>query len=197
MIEEFNMLISGVGGQGSVLMGELLGRAAVADGLNVKGSEIIGLAQRGGAVTSVLRIGSACQSPMVPLGTGDIMIGLEPAEALRNITYMAKSSIIVVNDRRVMSVTTLLGMGTYASIEEIIEKLKKYSSRVISMDAIALAKQAGSARSANIVMMGAGFGTGKIPVRIETIKATIEARFGARESISNIKAFELGYNLCR
>ncbi len=194
MMKECNVLISGVGGQGTVLMGELLGKAAVNDGLSVKGLEMIGTAQRGAPVTSMLRLGGACRAPIIPLGRGDIMIGLEPGEALRNITYMSKAGIIILNTQRVTPVMTMLGMGgSYASTEEIVKKLKENSSRTIILDAIALAEKAGSGRSANMVMLGAAFGPGLLPIRIETIKTTMGTRFRKEEGLFNLRAFELGY----
>jgi indolepyruvate ferredoxin oxidoreductase beta subunit len=193
MMSEVNVLIAGVGGQGTVLMGELLGKAAVEDGLRVRGCEMIGAAQRGGAVTSMLRMGGSCEAPVIPHGKGNVMIALEPAEALRNIIYMSKSSIIILNRRMVIPVTTMVGIGNYAGIDVIIEKLKKNSSAVVDLDAIALAEQAGSGRSANMVMLGAAFAPGVIPIKLETIKAIIETRFREKVRLFNITAFDLGY----
>ena len=197
MIKEFNVLITGVGGQGSILMTELMGTAAINDGLNAKGSEMIGLAQRGGPVNSMLRLGSAPQGPIIPVGRGDIMVALEPAEALRVITYMSKSSFIVLNTQRVVPISALLGKSTYPSLEEIIEKLKKNSSRIISLDAVKLAEEVGSALSANIVMLGAAFGIPQFPIRTETMKAVIETRFTGEARLSNIRAFALGFEVCK
>ncbi len=197
MIKEFNVLITGVGGQGVILMSELLGKAAVSDGLRVRGSEVLGMAVRGGPVISTIRIGSEVYGPLIPAGKGDLVIGMEPAETLRNITYMSKSSLIILNTQRVVPVTVFLGKSSYPSFDEILEKLKANSDRVIKLDAVQLAEEAGSALSANMVMLGASFGTGRLPVKIETIKKTMEAHFSAKIAPVNIRAFDLGYLTCQ
>lgn len=197
MIKEFNVFIAGVGGQGVILLSELLGRAAVRDGLKVRGSEILGMAVRGGSVVSIVRVGSDVYGPLIPEGRGDLMIGMEPAEALRNITYMSKSSIIVLNTQKVVPTMVFLGRSIYPSLEEIMEKLKKHSDKTIALDAIQLAEEAGSVLSANVVMLGASFATGKLPIKIETIKRTVEEHFPAKLIPVNIKAFDLGYRICR
>lgn len=197
MIKEFNVFIAGVGGQGVILLSELLGRAAVRDGLKVRGSEVLGMAVRGGSVVSIVRVGSDVYGPLIPEGRGDLMIGMEPAEALRNITYMSKSSIIVLNTQKVVPTMVFLGRSIYPSLEEIMEKLKKHSDKTIALDAIQLAEEAGSVLSANVVMLGASFATGKLPIKIETIKRTVEEHFPAKLIPVNIKAFDLGYRICR
>ena len=197
MIKEFNVLITGVGGQGVILMSELLGKAAVSDGLRVRGSEVLGMAVRGGPVISTIRIGSEVYGPLIPAGKGDLIIGMEPAETLRNITYMSKSSLIILNTQRVVPVMVFLGKSSYPSLDEILEKLKSNSDRVIKLDAVQLAKEAGSALSANMVMLGASFGTGRLPIKIETIKKTMEAHFSAKIAPVNIRAFDLGYQTCQ
>jgi len=193
MIGEYNILIAGVGGQGIILLSELLGKAAVGEGLKVCGSEILGMAVRGGSVVSTIRIGSDVYGPLIPEGKGNLMIGMEAAEALRNITYMSESSIIILNTQRVLPITVLLGSTQYPSLEEIIERLEKYSHRVVTLDAIQLAQEAGSSLSANIVMLGTSFGTGQVPIKVESIKNMIEKHFPAKLAALNIKAFELGY----
>ena len=95
MVKEFNVLITGVGGQGVILMSELLGNAAVSDDLNVRGSEVLGMAVRGGPVISTIRIGSEVHGPLIPMGKCDVLAGMEPSEALRNITYLSPSSLVM------------------------------------------------------------------------------------------------------
>ncbi|GAH36815.1 unnamed protein product, partial [marine sediment metagenome] len=105
MIKEFNILITGVGGQGVILMSELLGKAAVEEGLKIRGSEILGMAVRGGSVTSIIRIGDEVYGPLIPLGKCDTLIGMEPSEALRNITYLSKSSLVILNTAAIVPFT--------------------------------------------------------------------------------------------
>ena len=197
MIKEFNVLITGVGGQGVILMSELLGEAAVSDGLRVRGSEVLGMAVRGGPVISTIRMGSEVYGPLIPAGKGDLVIGMEPAETLRNITYMSKSSLIILNTQRVVPVMVFLGKSSYPSLDEILERLKANSDKIIKLDAVQLAEEAGSGLSANMVMLGASFGTGRLPIKIETIKKTMEAHFSAKIVPVNIRAFDLGYLTCQ
>jgi indolepyruvate ferredoxin oxidoreductase beta subunit len=102
---EINIIICGTGGQGVVLVSELLGNAAVRGGVAVKGSEVLGMAQRGGSVFSNLRLGGDIIAPMTPEGKCDVLIAVEPSEALRNIQYLAKDSVVVLNTTTVMPYT--------------------------------------------------------------------------------------------
>jgi indolepyruvate ferredoxin oxidoreductase beta subunit len=197
MVKEFNVLITGVGGQGVILMSELLGKAAVADNLRVRGSEILGMAVRGGSVTSVIRIGDEVYGPLIPMGKCHTLIGMEPSEALRNIAYLSRSSLVILNTAVTIPFTVSVGESKYPTLEEILEKLGKASSRVITLDAAQIAQQAGSLLTTNIVMLGALFGTGLTPIKIATIKETIQAHFPAKVAPVNIKAFDLGYKACR
>lgn len=191
--KEINIIICGTGGQGVVLVSELLGNAAVRGGVAVKGSEVLGMAQRGGSVFSNLRLGGDVIAPMTPEGKCDVLIAVEPSEALRNIQYLAKNSVVVLNTTTVMPYTVYLGQSGYPTPEQITDKLKKVTDRIITLDASGLAKEAGSAQATNVVMLGALFGTGLMPVKEETAKEAILSRFKAKVGEINIKAFNLGY----
>lgn len=192
--QEINIIICGVGGQGVVLVSELLGNAAVRGGVPVKGSEVLGMAQRGGSVFSNLRLGGDVIAPMTPEGKCDVLIAVEPSEALRNIQYLAKNSVVVLNTTTVMPYTVFLGKSGYPTQDEIIKKLWKVTDRIITLDASGLAKEAGSLQAANVVMLGALFGTGLMPVKDETAKEAILARFKGKVGEINIKTFDLGYD---
>ena len=191
--KELNIIIGGVGGQGVVLMSELLGSAAVRDGVAVKGSEVLGMAQRGGSVFSNIRLGGETIAPLTPEGKCDVLIAVEPSEALRNIQYLAGDSVVVLNTRKVYPFTVFLGKSGYPEIEAIVERLKRVTGRVITLDATALAQEAGSLQAVNVVMLGALYGTGLMPIKPETARAVIEARFPAKAGATNIRAFDLGY----
>ncbi len=194
---EINIIICGTGGQGVVLLSELLGNAAVRGGVAVKGSEVLGMAQRGGSVFSNLRLGGDVIAPMTPEGKCDVLIAVEPSEALRNIQYLAKNSVAVLNTTTVLPYTVYLGSSGYPESEAIVESLHKITDRVITLDASGLAKQAGSLQAANVVMLGALFGTGIMPIAEETVKEAILSRFKAKVGEINIKAFDLGYEYAR
>ena len=193
MKKEINIIICGVGGQGVVLVSELLGNAAVIGGVAVKGSEVLGMAQRGGSVFSNLRLGGDVIAPMTPEGKCDVLIAVEPSEALRNIQYLAKNSVVVLNTTTVLPYTVYLGQSGYPGREEIVDKLHVVTDRVITLDASGIARQAGSLQAANVVMLGALFGTGLMPIKEETAKEAILSRFKAKVGEINIKAFDLGY----
>ena len=195
--KEINIIICGVGGQGVVLVSELLGSAAVRGGVAVKGSEVLGMAQRGGSVFSNLRLGGDVIAPMTPEGKCDVLIAVEPSEALRNIQYLAKNSVVVLNTTTVLPYTVYLGKSGYPSREEIVDKLHEVTDRVITLDASGIAQQAGSLQAANVVMLGALFGTGLMPIKEETAKEAILSRFKAKVGEINIKAFDLGYEKVR
>ena len=195
MTKDCNVLVAGVGGQGLILMSEMLGKAAVRDGLRVKGSEIIGSSQRGGAVNSVIRIGGDPQGPVIPQGRGNLIIGLEPLEALKHVSFMGRPDFVLVSTQQVIPFTVVFGNAKYPSLEVIIEKIKHNADRVITIDAVKLASEAGSERSANIVMLGAALGTGLLPIKIETVKSMIEKQFKGQVAQFNLKAFDLGYEV--
>ncbi|MBN1176221.1 MAG: indolepyruvate oxidoreductase subunit beta [Dehalococcoidales bacterium] len=190
---EINIIICGVGGQGVVLVSELLGNAAVRGGVAVKGSEVLGMAQRGGSVFSNLRLGGDAIAPMTPEGKCDVLIAVEPSEALRNIQYIAKNSVVVLNTTTVLPYTVYLGKSGYPEQQEIINKLHEVTDRVITLDASSIARDAGSLQSTNVVMLGALFGTGLMPISEETAKESILSRFKAKVGEINIKAFDMGY----
>jgi indolepyruvate ferredoxin oxidoreductase beta subunit len=195
--KELNIIICGVGGQGVVLLSELLGSAAVRDGVALKGSEVLGMAQRGGSVFSNIRLGGDALAPMTPEGRCDIIIAVEPSEALRNIQYLAKNGVVVLNTQKVLPFTVFLGKTGYPDIKEIEAGLSRVTKKIITLDASALAQQAGSLQSANVVMLGALYGTGLVPMSVATAKAAILGRFKAKVGEINVKAFDLGYEAVR
>ncbi len=197
MTKEFNVLISGVGGQGVILMSELLGKSAVKDKLQVRGSEILGMAVRGGSVTSAIRLGDDVYGPLIPMGKCNALVGMEPSEALRNITCLSKSSLVILNTAVTVPFTVPLGQSSYPSLEAILEKLNKAAGRIIQLDAAKLAQDAGSLLTTNIVMLGALFGTEQLPIKIATIKENIQMRFPSKVAPVNLKAFDLGYQACQ
>ena len=151
---ECDIVIVGVGGQGVILISDVIGRAAVKAGKPVRGAETHGMAQRGGSVVNHTRIG--CRySPMVSSGGADILLALEPAEALRFAHFLSSDGVALVNINPVLPVTVTTGKARYPSLEEIISPMRGICKEVKAMDATALAKQAGTAQAMNVVMLGA------------------------------------------
>ncbi|TET55164.1 MAG: indolepyruvate ferredoxin oxidoreductase subunit beta [Dehalococcoidia bacterium] len=197
MVKEFNILLAGVGGQGVILMSELLGKAAIADGLKVRGSEILGMAVRGGSVTSIIRMGDDVYGPLIPQGKCHILIGLEPSEGLRYVSYLSKSGLVILNTAPIVPFTVSLGQSAYPDLDRILERLNTIVSEVVTLDAAQIAQDAGSLLAANVVMLGALFGIELLPIKTATIKETIRARFPAKVAPVNIRAFDLGYQASR
>ncbi len=192
-VKELNIIIAGVGGQGVVLLSELLGNAAVHEGLKVRGSEVLGMAQRGGSVFSNIRLGSDVEAPMTADARCDILVAVEPSEGLRNIQYLNSTTTVILNTRKVIPATVSMGKSTYPEIDQIVAKLKAVTSKVITVDANDLAEKAGNRQSTNVVMLGTLFGSGKVPIAVDTMKAFIRERFAGKAADVNIKAFDLGY----
>jgi indolepyruvate ferredoxin oxidoreductase beta subunit len=196
-VKELNIIIAGVGGQGVVLLSELLGNAAVSDGLKVRGSEVLGMAQRGGSVFSNIRLGTDVEAPMTADSKCDVLIAVEPSEGLRNIQYLNKNTTVILNTRKVIPATVSMGKSTYPEIEQIVAKLKSVTTKVITVDANDLAEKAGNRQSTNVVMLGTLFGSGKVPISVETMKEHIRERFAGKAAEVNIKAFDLGYEAAK
>ncbi|HPS91559.1 MAG TPA: indolepyruvate oxidoreductase subunit beta [Methanothrix sp.] len=186
---ECDLVIVGVGGQGVILISDVLGRAAVLAGKPVCGAETHGMAQRGGSVINHTRIG--CRfSPMVAAGGADVLVALEPAEALRFAQFLSPAGVALVNTRPVLPSTVTSGRAKYPSIEEILAPLKAHSCRVIALDATALAQAAGTAQAMNVVMLGAL--SRYIPISEELILQALAQVVPSRFLEINRKAFFLG-----
>ncbi|MGB7545000.1 MAG: indolepyruvate ferredoxin oxidoreductase subunit beta, partial [Methanothrix sp.] len=151
---ECDLVIVGVGGQGVILISDVVGRAAVLAGKSVCGAETHGMAQRGGSVINHTRIGCSF-SPLVALGGADVLLALEPGEALRFARYLSPEGVALVNTRPVFPPTVTAGQASYPPIPKILSSLSRHCSRVLDMDATALAVKAGTAQAMNVVMLGA------------------------------------------
>jgi indolepyruvate ferredoxin oxidoreductase, beta subunit len=197
IVAELNVIIAGVGGQGVVLLSDILGNAAVQDGIRVRGSEVLGMAQRGGSVFSNIRLGEAVYSPLTTDGRCDILIAIEPSEALRNIRYLNSHSTVIMNTVEIIPPTVSMGKSSYPNLEVIRQNIQAVAGKVITLDAVDSAVKAGNRQTSNVVMLGALFGSGKMPIRLETIKAAIAEHVPPKAVAINLTAFELGYGIVR
>ncbi len=156
-----NILICGVGGQGTVLAAKVLSQAAISGGEHVLSAETIGMAQRGGSVTSHVRIGQDIFSPLIPYGQADIIIAFEAAEAVRNIQYLKKGGMVIVN-KKVVQPTTASLTGVTFSEETMLEYLNKVAGEVVAVDTQEACSALGSSKVVNMVLLGAACKTGLI-----------------------------------
>ncbi|MBO4386286.1 MAG: indolepyruvate oxidoreductase subunit beta [Treponema sp.] len=156
-----NIIICGVGGQGTVLAAKVLSQAAISNGERVLSAETIGMAQRGGSVVSHVRIGEDAYSPLVPQGQADVLIAFEAAEAVRNIAFLKQGGSVIVNKKVVQPVTASLS-GKVFSEEEMISYLEKSAGKVIAVDTDQACRQLGSSKVVNMVLLGAASKSGLI-----------------------------------
>lgn len=156
-----NIIICGVGGQGTVLAAKVLSQAAISNGERVLSAETIGMAQRGGSVVSHVRIGEDVYSPLVPQGQADILIAFEAAEAVRNIAFLKQGGSVIVNKKVVQPVTASLSGKTFDE-NEMISYLEKAAGNVIAVDTDQACKDLGSSKVVNMVLLGAASKSGLI-----------------------------------
>ncbi len=185
--------IVGVGGQGVLLASMVLGNAAMDAGYEVAMSEIHGMAQRGGSVLCTLRFGDNIISPLECDGGADLMLGFEPAETCRNITLCNKDSVIITNLGVVLPSMVAAGFDTYPEVDDIIESMKKVSDNIHTIDATALAMEAGKAVAANAVMIGAVVATPGFPLSKDLLREKLAENVPQKFLDLNLKAFDLGY----
>jgi indolepyruvate ferredoxin oxidoreductase beta subunit len=191
-MKEFNIVLAGVGGQGTLLAAEALGAASIKDELNVRVSEIHGMAQRGGAVVSTVRIGEDALSSTVLDGQADVILGFEPFETLRNLKYASEKTLVMMSTERIPPTELAAKNVKYPSIEKLVEKVQIFTSRVVIVEAPQLAKKAGSGLAQNVVLLGVLAGTGVLPVKTESLKEAIRELVPAKHVEMNLRAFELG-----
>lgn len=192
-MKDFNIVLAGVGGQGTILAAEILGVAAVKDGLNTRVSEIHGMAQRGGAVTSSVRIGENVASPTVLEGRADVLIGFEPLETLRNLRFASEKTLVIMSDERIPPTELAAKNVAYPSIKEILEKIRRFTDNVIVVETERLAAEAGNILTRNIVLLGALVASGKLPVKDESLIEALKELVPAKHVETNVKAFRLGF----
>ncbi len=147
-----NIMIVGVGGQGSLLASKLLGHLLLTEGYDVKVSEVHGMSQRGGSVVTYVRFGEKVYSPIIDKGQADFIVSFEKLEAARYIEYLKEGGRIVVNTQEIDPMPVIIGAATYP--EDLIGKMKTLGIQVDAMDCLALAEEAGSSKAVNIVLLG-------------------------------------------
>ena len=188
-----DILICGVGGQGTVLASRIIAAAAMEEGNPVHSAETIGMAQRGGSVTSHVRIGAEVRSPMIPFGAADMILAFEPGEAVRNLRYLRKGGIAVVNTAVTKPVTESLKDTGYDG-REMTEYLKGKCA-CIFIDAEDVCKPFGSVKFFNIIMLGVAAGSGHLDLGRETLLKQIGQYVPAKFLDVNIRAFNAGIEI--
>lgn len=191
-----NIVLCGVGGQGTVLASKLIAAAAMKKGISVMSAETIGMAQRGGSVFSHIRLGEHLHSPMIAKGTADIIIGFEPAEAVRMLPYLKDNGQVIGSSHAIMPVTSTLSGADYDG-KEIILYLKKVVNNLLVVDSEKACHELGSSKVLNILLLGAAISSGALGLTEEEIQDAIKERLPEKFHDLNYRAlqyFKAQYN---
>ncbi len=191
-METTRLIIVAVGGQGNLLASKVLGEAALISDVPVRMSEIHGMAQRGGVVESAIVFGDATSS-IISDGEADILLGFEPSETLRAINRCNKDTQVITNTATLPPFTVSIGKGVYPQVDNIKTLLSEKCASLVAIDAMKLAKEAGSPMSVNIVLLGALVQTGSLGFTREIVIEAIKRRTKTSFLDKNIEAFELGF----
>ena len=192
---EFNLIITGVGGQGGLTLSRIIGNAAMVEGYNVRIGETLGMSQRYGSVLSYLRFGKEVYSPLIEEGEADLMLALEPAEALRNARFLGKESVAVVNAYPIHTATTLVGKERYPELEEIKEALGK----ICPVHMMNFQEEADriNPRTLGVLMLGYAYGKGLVPLKRESLLEGIKLTLREKLWEVNFRAFDRGVELAK
>ena len=186
-----DILICGVGGQGTVLASKLTASAAMREGNIVHSAETIGMAQRGGSVTSHVRIGDKAFSPLIPDGKADLILAFEPAEAVRNLHFLKIGGSVIVNSHPVKPITESLNDTGYDGTK-MIEFLKSHKVKTCVVDADEICKPFGSSKFFNIIILGVATGAGLLGISKDSMILEIEQKVKAKFVDINKIAFAAG-----
>lgn len=195
---QYNILLAGVGGQGLMLLSQVMGDACTRSGVKVVVGAQHGLAQRSGSISAHVRIGDA-YSPLIPYGTADLIIAMEATEALRYIEFLKQGGTVIMNSRIMHPpletapiVKNRQELRMYVTLEQVKEQLSKVVGNVISIDAEKVAVEVGNPRTENVVLLGVASALIGFPVKIEPLKESVRRVVPERAVEANLKAFDLG-----
>jgi len=190
-METTRLIVVAVGGQGNLLASKVLGEAALLDGVPVRMSEIHGMAQRGGVVESAIVFGDA-GSTIISDGEADILLGFEPSEVVRAMGRCNSRTRVITNTAPLRPFTVAIGQGVYPDVDEMMSLVRERVADLIAIDALALARQAGSPMTMNIVLLGALIASGSLGLTRESVEKSIILRAKKAFVEMNLKAFRLG-----
>jgi len=188
----YKIYVAGVGGQGIIRVSTIIGEAAMKKGLNAVMSELHGMAERGGIVTSEVKIGNA-SSALIQKGNADLLLALEPVEALRSLDKVGPNTTAIVNSAPIIPFTVSLGISSYPEVSQITTELKDKIVNLFVLDGLDLARKAGDLITLNVVMLGAAAAIPGFPVGKELLLASMKETLPASTIEVNCAAFESGY----
>jgi len=188
----YKIYVAGVGGQGIIRVSAIIGEAAMKKGLNAVMSELHGMAERGGIVTSEVKIGNA-SSALIQKGNADLLLALEPVEALRSLDKVGPNTTAIVNSAPIIPFTVSLGISSYPEVSQITTELRDRIANLFVLDGLDLARKAGDLITLNVVMLGAAAAIPGFPVEKELLLASMKETLPASTIEVNSAAFESGY----
>ncbi len=193
MMKEYNIVVTGVGGQGILTAANLLGWAALKAGHKVRVGEVHGLSQRFGTVIAYVRFGEDVYGAMVPEGKGDVILSFEPSEALRYINYLKEGGLVLTNSKPVPPQAVTMGKATYPTLERIKEVVEDiFKGQFKAFNAESLAIKAGDAVATNVVLIGALTQAPEFPLEEEHVREVIKVSVPPKAIDLNVRAFNLG-----
>ncbi len=192
--DPWNVIITGVGGQGNVLASQILGQILIQQGYSITIGETYGASQRGGSVMSHIRVSRTAQfSPLIPEGKCDLVLGLEPVEALRILAQYGNPGVMMlINTRPIYPIDVIAGNAVYPEISVVLKKIQRLSRRVWTLNATEIGLELGDPIFSNIVMLGALSATDLLPVHREEFQSVIQEILPSHKLQLNIEAFERG-----
>lgn len=195
--KDFSVYMSGVGGQGLVLLSNVIGAACASAGIRAITGEQHGLSQRSGSINVHMRIGESIRSPLIPVGSADAILALDALEALRYVEYLRPGGIVIMNSRvqhPIIETTEHIKNKTakYLSVQDVKARLSQVTDKIAVIDALEIGKRAGNSLTENIVMLGALSTLEAFPVPEEALKNSVAENVPKKAVDVNLKAFDLG-----
>lgn len=190
MRKPVDVLMVGVGGQGTILASRVLAQTALEAGYDIKVSEIHGMAQRGGSVVTQVRLGEKVFSPLIPEGMADVVLAFEKLEGLRLLPFLKPGGTIIINEQEIPPMPVLVGAAEYPA--DIVEYIRSAAQNVVAVDALGIAEKCGSPKAANIVLLGVM--ARRLPFEREVWERALAERVPAKLLEINKAAFAAGYD---
>jgi len=196
----YNIMTCGVGGQGLMLVSNIIGLTCAEYGLNIRTAETHGLAQRSGSIYTHIRIGDDVFSPLIPYGEADVLLGMEAIESLRYIEFLKPNGVIILNEYIWQPVQSTFDRVIdsevkYIEFQDIIEKMKMVTNRIFILNASDLALKAGNPLTSNVILLGALSKIEGFPISKDQLKSMIPNVVPNKAIDANLKAFDIGHNM--
>ncbi len=189
---KLDMVFSGIGGQGIVVLSDIYCEAALLDGFDVAKAEVHGMAQRGGSIVAYARIGEKVEAPLIERGRADVILGFEILETARVLPMLKKGGTVVVNTKYIPPNCAVQGTFEINKSEDLIGLMQKKASKVYEVDGAGIAAKLGNALVVNTVLLGALSALPENPVKPDSYKKALSERFKAKYVDLNLKAFQAG-----